>query len=75
MSCWKKIMSLWPIQKSMLCPYCNNLEWRLDKTIEEYNKMGCMKCRILLNNKNENDSLKLYVRKKVYNYKVTGRYE
>lgn len=74
--CWKKIMSKWPFQLSVICPYCEKLEWRLNKTVDEFKNMGCIKCRLILSHQlNQEEDLHLFVKKKVYNYKVTGRYE
>lgn len=74
--CWKKFMSYRPFQLSVICPYCNQLEWRLKKSVDEFKTLGCIKCRLLLNQElHHEDSLNLVVKKKVYNYKVTGRYE
>ena len=74
--CWKKFMSFRPFQLSVTCPYCNNLEWRLNKSVDEFKTIGCIKCRLLLSHTlNREEPLNLVVKKKVYNYKVTGRYE
>ena len=74
--CWKKFMSFRLFQYSMKCPYCNKLEWRLNKTVEEFKSCGCLKCRLLLNHRlNYEPDLNVIVKKKFYNYKVTGRYE
>lgn len=74
--CWKKFMSFRPFQYSIKCPYCNKLEWRLNKTVEEFKSCGCLKCRLLLSKQlDDYADLNLIVKKKFYNYKVTGRYE
>jgi len=74
--CWKKILSFWPLQYSMVCPYCKRLEWRNMKTIEQYKLEGCLRCRLIIGKDLlESDSHETKVRKKLYNYKVTGRYE
>lgn len=74
--CWKKFMSFRPFQYSIVCPYCNKLEWRLNKTVEEFKSCGCLKCRLLLSKQlDDYADLNLIVKKKFYNYKVTGRYE
>ena len=73
---WKKCMSVPCLQLSMVCPQCNNLEWRLNKSKEEFELYGCLRCRLLLGRKiNENDDLKNSIKKKVYHYRVSGRYE
>ena len=69
-------MSCRPFQLSVICPYCQKLEWRLNETVDEFKTVGCIKCRLLLSHRlNREEPLNLVVKKKVYNYKVTGRYE
>ena len=74
--CYKKLMSCWPFQLSMVCPYCDRLEWRNMKTIEQFKSEGCLRCRLIIGKDlMECDAIEYQVRKKFYNYKVTGRYE
>jgi len=74
--CYKKMMSIWPLNYAMKCSYCNRLEWRNHKTPEEFNIEGCLRCRLIIGNDLlDDDNYDTQVRKKFYNYKVTGRYE
>jgi pyruvate-formate lyase-activating enzyme len=74
--CYKKIMSFWPFQYSMKCPFCGNLEWRNMKSVEQFNIEGCLRCRLIIGRDLYADDIAdTMVRKKYYNYKVTGRYE
>ena len=75
MGCWMKLNSYWPIQRTMKCRYCHNLEWRGDMSVSRMKLVGCYKCRIKLEpNVNDNDCRELKIRKKVYHCITTGRY-
>jgi len=73
---WKKCMSMPCFRLSMVCPLCNNLEWRLGKRVNDFEVYGCARCRLLLGHKLSSEpDLKKVVVKKLHNYRVSGRYE
>ena len=69
--CWKKFMSCPCFKKSMYCPHCKKLEWRFNKTPQEFQILGCLKCRLGLYSQLKEIKPITYNEK---NYRVSGRY-
>jgi len=74
--CWKWLLSFRPMRQSMICPYCERLEWRMYKTIEEFNLEGCIRCRLILANDLlcEPELIK-NAREDIRSHRVYGRYD
>ena len=69
---WKYLNSFYCVRKTMICPYCGELEWRLNKSEREFELYGCMRCRLITCAKSESTR---QIAKKYINYRVSGRYE
>jgi hypothetical protein len=69
--CWKNFMSFPCFKQSMYCPHCKKLQWRLTKTVQEYSRLGCIKCRLGIYSRLE--EMKPIIHKKETT-KVSGRY-
>ena len=76
-NCCAYMNSFPPFRRVVKCPYCKKLEWRGNVTVERIQVSGCMKCRIDLYRELRKDEHSIHrkCKKKLNNYKVTGRYE
>ena len=73
--CWKWLNSLTPWKSSMRCPYCKRIEWRIHKTIEEFDLDGCIRCRLILEKDLVREpDLSEIKRQDMCDSKVSGRY-
>ncbi len=72
--CLKWLSSFPPFRRSMACPYCERLEWRQFKTIEEFGLTGCMRCRLIMENDFIYNNVNHDERKDLLDYKASGRY-
>ena len=70
--CWKWLNSLTPWKLSMKCSYCKRIEWRLDKTIEEFDLEGCMRCRLIIGH---DLNCEPELSKNSWKYRASGRYD
>ena len=78
------IQSFPPFRKSAICPICFEYKWLLNKSMNEFEKTGCLTCSLKIKNdynKLNNDEIDKFIEnftnrhKPDYKYKATGRYD
>jgi len=72
------IQSFPPFRRSAICPMCFEYKWLLNKSMQNFEKTGCLKCSLKI--KNDYNRLEYELINNIVNnfntrYKVSGRYE